>query len=534
MDEGKELTSFQKKRLENIKRNNELLRKLNLAKLSSSIGSGDSTTHHTLTAPRRAGAGAGDVSKGNTITKKKKTYKRHEFKEERPPIRRSRRLQGQTAETPPLSSTSSSELASLSSTPVKLEHEDVKILGDIKLSDIIKDEEKLAGFSRLNVSSGDFFEELRQLQRDETSNNNDDDDKEDIGRYISMFDETELYQEKVIYERISALYVHPSRDNVIMLAGDISGHIGLWNKRLDKNVVVKIEEEEEESKEEEIYRFQLFGKNISKICCQPNRMERLVAASYDGSVRSIDLKSLNSEEIIRLKNEYDDSLGVSDFEFSYDDPNLLYMTTLSGEFATIDIRENWETGRNVPYRRLSDKKIGSMAINPKNVYQIATGSLDRTLKIWDIRKLVDKPEWSQYEDYPSHEIVATYDSRLSVSAVSYSPTDDTLVCNGYDDTIRLFDIPSDTAELEPKLTIKHNCQTGRWTSILKARFKPDKNMFAIANMRRAIDVYTSGGKQLAHLVTATVPAVVSWHPSRNIVAGGNSSGKVFLFVGQDF
>ena len=42
MDEGKELTSFQKKRLENIKRNNELLRKLNLAKLSNSIGSGDS------------------------------------------------------------------------------------------------------------------------------------------------------------------------------------------------------------------------------------------------------------------------------------------------------------------------------------------------------------------------------------------------------------------------------------------------------------------------------------------------------------
>ena len=540
MEEGKELTSFQKKRLENIKRNNELLRKLNLAKLSNSIGLRD-TTHHTPTAPR---AGAGNVSKGNTTGgTAKKTKKKHEFKQERPPVRRSRRLQGQNAETPPLSSTSSPELASLSPTPVKLEHEDVKILGDIKLSDIIKDEEKLAGFSSLNISSGDFFRELRQLQQERTANDGDDDDNKDIERYVSMFDETDLYQEKVIYERISALYIHPSRDSVITLAGDISGHIGLWNKKLDDNVAVKAEdikeeEQEQEEKEEEIYRFQLFGKNISKICCQPNRMERLIAASYDGSVRSIDLKSLKSEEIIRLSNEYDDSLGVSDLEFSYDNPNLLYMTTLSGEFTTIDIRENWETERSIPYRRLADKKIGSMAINPKNVYQIATGSLDRTLKIWDIRKLVDKPEWSQYEDYPSHEIVATYDSRLSVSAVSYSPSGDTLVCNGYDDTIRLFDIPSDTAsmaaELEPKLTIKHNCQTGRWTSILKARFKPDRNMFAIANMRRAIDVYTSSGKQLAHLVTATVPAVVSWHPSRNIVAGGNSSGKVFLFVGQDF
>ncbi|CAI4309038.1 AAC_HP2_G0007100.mRNA.1.CDS.1 [Saccharomyces cerevisiae] len=49
-------------------------------------------------------------------------------------------------------------------------------------------------------------------------------------------------------------------------------------------------------------------------------------------------------------------------------------------------------------------------------------------------------------------------------------------------------------------------------------------------MKRAIDIYNSEGQQLAHLPTATVPAVISWHPLRNWIAGGNSSGKIFLFT----
>ena len=112
--------------------------------------------------------------------------------------------------------------------------------------------------------------------------------------------------------------------------------------------------------------------------------------------------------------------------------------------------------------------------------------------------------------------------------------DNTLVCNGYDDTIRLFDVgpqPLHT-DLQPKITLKHNCQTGRWTSILKARFKPNMDVFAIANMSRAVDIYNSSGEQLAHLKTATVPAVLSWHPLQNWIVGGNSSGKAFLFTDE--
>ncbi|KAG0671077.1 hypothetical protein C6P45_001364 [Maudiozyma exigua] len=489
----KNLTNFQKKRLENIKRNNELLQKLNLSKLSNSIKPKEVKIHDRK-------------SSGSTKPKSAKRRKLDELKPERLPTRRSRRLQGQMAEPSP-------ELpASLDTVTVKPEVEDVKILGDLKLSDLVKDQDQMNRMSNLKLSSGDFFNELRNVQK-QTS---------DVAEEVQVFDKMEMWQDKVIYERISSLFIHPSKEKFVMIAGDISGNVGLWNK----DIARELEPEEDE----EIFRFQLFKKNVSRIDCFPSKMEKLILASYDGFIRSLDLNNEKSDELLTVRDPYDDYLGVSDCQFSYSDPNLLYLTTLSGEFATCDMREDLKNTK-LKLRRLADKKIGSMAINPQNTNQIATGSLDRTLKLWDIRKLVDKPDWSQYGDYPSHEIVSTYDSRLSVSGVSYSPTDETLVCNGYDDTIRLFDVKekSLTDDLQPKLTMKHNCQTGRWTSILKARFKANKNIFAIANMSRAIDVYTSDGQQLAHMATPTVPAVISWHPTLNTVVGGNSSGKVFLF-----
>lgn len=512
---NKELTSFQKKRLENIKRNNDLLKKLNL--------------NNIINLPKDTQLTLPNQQRKKQVKSVSKTTKR--VKKEKPaaiPTRRSRRLQGQSAtingdETSkylddnlePKKNVSNGE-NNMSPAP----WEDIKILGDVKLTDIIQDTEKLDKLNSLKLSSGDFFNELREFQRKQSNN-------VDQGELMFLSDKYEsmnMIEAKVIYERISSLYTHPDKNQKIIIAGDVSGNIGLWNANFKQFI------EDNYDPDEDITRFQLFNKNISKIDCFPNQSENLLATSYDGRVRSINLESLKSDELITLKNEYDDILGVSDCQFSYSDHNMLYITTLSGEFTQLDVREN---NKNITFKRLADKKIGSMCINPQKPYQIATGSLDRTLKLWDIRKIVKEPEWSQYDDFSSYEVIAKYNSRLSVSAVSFSPNDNTLVCNGYDDTIRLFDV-SDTGltseDLVPKLTIKHNCQTGRWTSILKAKFKPNKNIFAIANMSRAIDIYTSQGQQLAHMRTPTVPAVVSWHPSQSWITGGNSSGKVFLFA----
>lgn len=516
-----ELSEFQKRRLENIKRNNDLLKKLNLTGAATKI-------------KREAG-----VDESRHIKKKKAARKSVEKRSVSPkvpkvPTRRSSRLRGEAAEGDGVPNVSDTNLMRMgrSNSPDQTLVEDIKdtkIIGDVKLSDLLKgeDEDELVKKFKLyadrNFSSGDFFEEIRKHQSKSEPHLDQQRKDFDLQQY-EVFQPNEI---KITHDRITSMYFHPTVDKKLIIGGDTSGNIGLWNVR-DEPLA---ENGADDLEEPDITRVQLFTKNVGRIDCFPSDTSKILAASYDGFIRSIDLNTLKSDQLLTLNNEYGEPLGISDCQFSYDDPQVLYMTTLTGEFTTMDFRLK---PSKCELKRLSDKKIGSFSINPAKPYQIATGSLDRTLRIWDIRKIVTKPEWSQYEDFPSCHILSTYDSRLSVSAVSFSPTDNSLVCNGYDDTINLFDVGAkDLPEsLEPRLTIKHNCQSGRWTSILKARFKPNKNVFAIANMKRAIDIYNSQGEQLAHLNTATVPAVLGWHPLQNWIAGGNSSGKVFLFTDE--
>ncbi|AMD21245.1 HEL035Cp [Eremothecium sinecaudum] len=507
-------SDFRQRRKENIKRNNDLLRKLNLGGLGLQI-------------KREVGE---DVKPKPKVAKKTAAKKIKSPKPLAVPTRRSRRLQGVNVDEDGIPNVNDNELKKLlgSNSTSSQTVDDLKelmntpVVGDIKLSDLVKAEneedliKKFSVFADKGFSSGDFFEELKEHQQfsEETKQL-----QSDFAlRQYETFDPKEI---AVGYERITAMYFHPSREKKLIVGGDTTGTVGLWSVTDELGIG-------SEETGPDISRFKLFTKNVCKVETYPMNTGKLLAASYDGSLRSIQLNTLKSESIAVFQNSYGEALGISDWQFSYEHPNVLYMTTLTGEFTQFDLRTK---PQSYNLMRLSDKKIGSMAISPSNSYQIATGSLDRTLKLWDIRKTVKKPEWSQYDDFPSHDIVSTYESRLSISAVSYSPTADTLVCNGYDNTIRLFDVSSVLeAELKPKTTIQHNCKTGRWVSILKAKFKQNKNVFAIANMKRAIDIYNNAGEQLTSLPTSTVPAVLSWHPLENWITGGNSSGKVFLFT----
>ncbi|OEJ84175.1 DNA damage-binding protein CMR1 [Hanseniaspora osmophila] len=542
---AEELSEFQKKRLENIKRNNALLSKLNLKNISNKISSA-------------AGASANSTAKLKKrapVTKKTNRVKKETIPTA--PLRQSRRLRGQTADGNVLPNVSDSQLFNGKlKDGVKLEddkenqewHEELKdtrVSGDVSLGDLLDDSKLASKYSDLSkLSNGDLFEEWKKYEKGRDSSDGITASEKQLHELREEFD-LQLYPHfepneiKITDERISAMFYHPMVEQKLIIAGDVSGNLGFWKvPELPKGQTM------DEEEIPDITKFKLFQKNVGNICCQPSNMSKIVTSSYDGTLRTIDLNNMKSEEL--LYNV--DVGGISDLQFQ--DENVAFMTTLEGEFLQYDLRVPVKKVGEV--LRLADKKIGSFHINPKNSHEIATGSLDRTLRVWDVRKLTGKPEWSQYEDYNSCEIVRQYDSRLSVSAVNYSTYDDTLVCNGYDNTIRLFDVswnnasPSSSSSssssvkkeegggsantsLEPFKTIMHNCKTGKWTSILKARFKLNRDVFAIANMSRAIDIYTSKGDQIAHLQTATVPAVVAWHPFENWIVGGNSSGKVFLF-----
>jgi WD40 repeat protein len=230
-------------------------------------------------------------------------------------------------------------------------------------------------------------------------------------------------------------------------------------------------------------------------------------------------------------------MGISSIAIPSNDPNMLMFSTLEGEFGRHDIRAPSRT----EIWQLTDKKIGGFSLHPLQPHLVATASLDRTLKIWDLRKITGD------EDSRVPNLLGEHESRLSVSHASFSAAGH-VATSSYDDTIKIhsfLDAGSwkighdiDSKAMKPTATIKHNNQTGRWVTILKPQWQhhPEDGIqkFAIGNMNRFVDVYASDGEQLAQLggdgLITAVPAVAHFHPTKDWVAGGTASGKLCLWM----
>lgn len=350
---------------------------------------------------------------------------------------------------------------------------------------------------------------------------------------------------KLTHNRITSIYLHLSVENRLVVAGDTSGNLGMWAVDLGS------------SEDPALSFFKPHGRTISRILEKIGAPHQLVTSSYDGSCRTIDLCKLHSSEVFVIGDE-EEPLGISDI--SVVDENTIYATTLGGLFFKKDLRER---AKEIEFLRLHDKKIGGFCVNPNANYQIATASLDRSFRIWDLRNIKKKNSFTEFEEnLKAPHLYGSYPSRLSISNVDWNQNNH-LVCNGYDDKIQLFDYSGQHGKLDvitewsntfrpPEKrkstedvpeniqsvqTISHNCQTGRWVSILKARWQKAPldgfQKFAIANMKRSIDIFSENGDRLVTLsnldLMTAVPAVIAFHPTQNCIVGGSSSGKVFLF-----
>ncbi|OBA21193.1 WD40 repeat-like protein [Metschnikowia bicuspidata var. bicuspidata NRRL YB-4993] len=353
---------------------------------------------------------------------------------------------------------------------------------------------------------------------------------------------TDPSQVKLTPHRITSILFHPSTSDRMAFAGDTNGCLGIW--AVDQKT---------EADQPNVVVAKPHGRAISKILDIPQKQTHIATASYDGSGRIHDLTKQSVIENFDVTDEQGNPIGISDINCS--SQHVLYATTMNGQFVRHDMRENSKSVMYHSLVRLHDKKIGGFSINPADEFQIATASLDRTMKIWDLRNVSKRNSHSDILDglaapYNSEG----YTSRLSISNVDWN-SNQHLVCNGYDDRIRVFGIsnqiknkPATHTQRRKKAAsvkgtfalekeIKHNCQTGRWVSILKSRWQKSPTdglqKFAIGNMNRSIDIYGEDGDLIANLsdmeAMTAIPAVVAIHPTNNWVIGGNSSGKVFIF-----
>lgn len=252
--------------------------------------------------------------------------------------------------------------------------------------------------------------------------------------------------------------MHPTTTKPLVFAGDKLGNLGLFDASQTRP---EIKQDEDYDPDPLITTLKPHTRTISAMRTHSATPQTLYTASYDSSIRSLDLEKSISTEIYAPTSASDDE-PISGVDFAAADPNVVFFSTLNGSFDRHDIRI--QQGKFDLYQ-LSEKKIGGFSLHPLAPHYVATASLDRFMRVWDLRMIKkSKPQ-----------LVGEHESRLSVSHAAFNAVGQ-VATSSYDDSIKIFDFEGMDKwkqgekiyaedELKPDVVVRHNCQTGRWVTM---------------------------------------------------------------------
>lgn len=260
---------------------------------------------------------------------------------------------------------------------------------------------------------------------------------------------------------------HPTESKPLVFAGDKIGNLGILDASQEPQTANGVKRENEDEDEDEDYpdpvitTIKPHARTISAMHVHPMDPSKLYTASYDSSIRALDLEKSVATEAYAPPSLSDDE-ALSGVDMIPDDPNVLYFTTLEGVFGRHDTRSKGGTD----LYQLSDKKIGGFSLCPTQPHFIATASLDRTMRLWDLRKLSKKDPTA----------IGTHESSLSVSHAAFNSAGQ-VATSSYDNSIKIYDFGAKgfsywkpghkrtDADMKPSTVVRHNCQTGRWVTM---------------------------------------------------------------------
>ena len=318
---------------------------------------------------------------------------------------------------------------------------------------------------------------------------------------------------KLVPERIFSMEVHPS-PRLLCAAGDTWGRVGLWDVEAgDDNPVAT---------------FEPHSRPVAGLRVPPYAPHQLLSCSHDGAVRCMDLSSGAASSFVELYRAPEDGDG--------DYPKLHAISRTAGEGgAHVVCRDDGKVvlldtrlpAASISSVALHEKKIFSADFSPANHSLLATASLDRTVALWDIRSMggPKKPK-----------ALAVLEHGLSVTAARFSPTGQRLLTTCNDDFLRVFEA-ANGAKWTQLSSTRHNNHTGRYITPFQAewlRGSDDTFVCGSLSQPRGIDVLhcspgAQGSPRLLHDNVNSVLSLLVWHPTLNVLAASNASGKVFLW-----
>lgn len=293
---------------------------------------------------------------------------------------------------------------------------------------------------------------------------------------LKLWGEWDPTRIKLVPERIYSMAFHPMREKPLVFAGDKLGNLGVIDAGQTRGSAVKGEVKQEDDDDEEdddpdpvVSVIKPHTRTISAMHTHPTKPQTLYTASYDSSIRATDLQKSVAVEVYGPE-ERDADDPISGIDMAATDASVVYFTTLNGGFGKYDTRTE---AKDAKTWQLSEKKIGGFTLHPLAPHYVATASLDRTMKLWDLRKM----------DKSIPTLVGEHESRLSVSHAAFNSAGQ-VATSSYDDSIKIHSFglgqqtkkgtgalesmtswkagyQVDEAVMKPEVVVRHNNQTGK-------------------------------------------------------------------------
>ncbi|KAK7913643.1 hypothetical protein WMY93_013854 [Mugilogobius chulae] len=266
----------------------------------------------------------------------------------------------------------------------------------------------------------------------------------------------------------------------------------------------------------------LFEPHSSPISCIAFSLANpthLLSTSYDGSMRSMDVQKAVFDDV------YDVEDGLRTFDFLSHDGMSLVVGTSFGDLAVVDRRTPGNTHESL--HTLDTKIVRCVNVHPLQKQYIAVAE-SKVVSIYDIRLM---------KKHNSTPVCQLMGHSKSITSAYFSPdSGNRILTSCMDDCIRIYDT-SATNSAPLLKAIRHNMQTGRWLTKLSATWDPkQENCFVVGcvSKPRCVQVFHESGL-LLHTFSdmenlTTVLSALAFHPTRNVLMGGNASGRLHVFT----
>ncbi|XP_062518069.1 WD repeat-containing protein 76-like [Corticium candelabrum] len=325
------------------------------------------------------------------------------------------------------------------------------------------------------------------------------------GQFLQTLKLSEKRVAKVVPDRIMALAVHPSPALPIVAVGDKWGRLGIWQVFSRDG-------------EDGVYLFEPHSQPLSCLKYATSKSHLLFSTSYDGTVRCMDVQREIFDEVFSLPASQEVKLNSLSFTSTSFDSFIIACS--DGKVRIVDVRASKCHCAEVA---LHMRNVKCVDVHPLVRDYFVSCSADSVVAVWDLRCL------------RSHHPVVKMNHHKQVDSAYFSPlTGNKIVSSSTDNTVKISSFEDGNLHLTK--SIPHDNQTGRWLTNFKPMWDPKRDdVFVIGSMKRPrqVEVWGSNGNILAslhHELFNSVSSLNSFHPSENWIVGGNSSGRVFVWM----